>query len=162
VLRWAPFGGRASPALTFWPFPRGPIQEGPMRCFPRPLRFFTALFLLAYWCGMHAAPAFAGLVPSQPTGETAIVSERSADMASVQRALEHKVVAQKLRDYGVEPLEVGAKLATMSDEELHQLASATKGLPTGSDGVGLLIGVLIVVILVIVILKLMNREIVVR
>ena len=87
---------------------------------------------------------------------------RDADLQIVQRSLESKVVAQKLRDYGVAPDEVQIKLASMSDQDLHTLASASKGLPSGGDGVGALIGILVVVILVIVILKLLNKEIIVK
>lgn len=133
-----------------------------MRCFPRPLRFWTALALLVYWCGMHAAPAFAGLAPSRTSGVTEVGSVRDGDLIAVQRMLEHKVVAQKLRDYGVTPEQARLRVASLSDAELHQLASASKGLPSGGDGIGALIGILIVVILVIVILKLMNKEIVIK
>lgn len=133
-----------------------------MSRFPRRLRFWTTLLLLATAAAALALPAAAGLAPSQPSGETSITSTRDADLIAVQRALEHKIVAQKLRDYGLTPDEVRARLATMSDQDLHQLASATKGLPSGGDGVGALIGLLIVVLLVIIILKLLNKEIVVR
>lgn len=133
-----------------------------MRCFPRPLRFWTAVFLLAYWCAAHAGPAVAGLAPSRMSGTTQVASVRDADLLAVQRALEHRLVAQKLRDYGVAPEQARARLASLSDDELHQLASATKGLPSGGDGVGALVGVLIVILLVIVILKLLNKEIVIK
>jgi len=133
-----------------------------MRCFPRPLRFWTALLLVSWLGATHAAPALAGLAPSRTSGTTTIGSVRDADLLSVQRALEHKVVARKLRDYGVSPEQAELRLASLSDAELHQLASATRGLPTGGDGIGALIGILIVVLLVIVILKLLNKEIIVR
>ena len=133
-----------------------------MGCFPRALRFWTALLLVSWWCGVHAAPALAGLAPSRTSGTTGIVSVRDADLLSVRRALEHKVVAQKLRDYGLTAEQAEARLASLPDAELHQLASATRGLPTGGDGVGTLIGILIVVLLVILILKLLNKEIIVR
>lgn len=133
-----------------------------MGCFPRRLRFWTALLLAGWWTGIHAAPAFAGLAPSQSSGLTAITSVRDADLLSVQRALEHRVVAQKLADYGITPKEAELRVASLSDDELHELATATRGLPTGGDGVGTLIGVLIVVLLVIIILKLLNKEIIVR
>jgi hypothetical protein len=83
-------------------------------------------------------------------------------MVIAQRALEHKVVAQKLRDYGVTPDDAQARLASMSDQDLHSLASATKGLPSGGDGTGAIIGVLVVVILVIVVLRLMHRDVVLQ
>ena len=113
-----------------------------MGCFPRMLRFWTALLLVSWLCCIHAAPALAGLAPSRTSGVTGIASVRDGDLLSVRRALEHKVVAQKLHDYGVSPEQAEARLASLSDGELHQLASATRGLPTGGDGVGALIGII--------------------
>ncbi|HKQ56891.1 MAG TPA: PA2779 family protein [Candidatus Eisenbacteria bacterium] len=133
-----------------------------MTHFPRRLRFWTALLLVTYLGAAHAAPALAGLAPSRTSGLTEVRSVRDADLIAVQRALEHKVVVQKLRDYGVAPEEARLRVASLSDAELHQLASATKGLPSGGDGTSALIGILIVILLVIVILKLLNKEIVVR
>ena len=129
---------------------------------PRGLRFSTALALLLYGSALHVAPAVAGLAPSRTTGETRVVSVRDADLIVVRQALEHRVVAQKLRDYGVPKEQVETRLASLSDEDVHTLATACKGLPSGSDGIGAVIGLLIIVLLVIVILKLMNKEIVVR
>jgi uncharacterized protein DUF6627 len=133
-----------------------------MKTFPRQLRFWTALFLVLWMGAIDIAPAAAGLAPSRVSNATTITSTRDADMLMAQRALENKIVAQKLRDYGVSATEVKAKLTTMSDKDLHTLASASKGLPTGSDGAGAIIGILIIVILIIVILKLMNKEIVIK
>jgi len=133
-----------------------------MRMVSRKLRFRTALFMVVYLGAFHLAPAAAGLAPSRTSGATAIVSPRDADRVVVQRALENKIVAQKLRDYGVSPGEVELKLAGMSDHDLHTLASASKGLPSGGDGVDALIGLLIIVLLVILILKLMNKQIIVK
>lgn len=134
-----------------------------MRLFPRALRFWTALLLLTWWSGLHVAPAAAALVPSQTSGTTNITSTRDADVVAVQRALENRVVAQKLRDYGVQPGEVKARLATMSDQDVHTLASASRGLPSaGDDGLGTLIALLIIVLLVLLILKLMDKKVIVR
>jgi hypothetical protein len=133
-----------------------------MGVFPRHVRFWTALLLVTYWCALHAAPAAAGLTPSRPSGATEVRTAREADLVIVQRALEHKVVAQKLRDYGVSPAEVEAKLADLSDADLHRLATTAQGLPIGGDGLGTLIAILVIVILVIVIVKLMNKEIVIK
>ncbi|TMQ71382.1 MAG: hypothetical protein E6K80_05695 [Candidatus Eisenbacteria bacterium] len=134
-----------------------------MRSFPRTLRFWTALFMACWWSVLHVAPAAAGLAPSRLSGQTAIASSRDADLLIVQRALEHKLVAQKLRDYGVSPAEAQLKAASLSDQDLHTLATASKGLPSGGDdALGVLITLLIIILLVILILKLMNRQIVVR
>ena len=133
-----------------------------MTPFPKALRSWTALLVIFIMSSLDIAPAAAGLAPSATSGATTIASARDADMLVAQRALEHKVVAQKLRDYGVSPDEARLKLAVMSDQELHTLASASKGLPVGGDATGAIIGILIVIILVIVVLKLMNKEVVVK
>jgi hypothetical protein len=130
---------------------------------PRTWVFRTALVLLVHWSILQAAPAVAALVPSQTTGTTSVASVRDADLVMIRHALEHRMVVQKLRDYGVTPREVEAKLANMPDQDVHTLATATQGLPSGSDdGIGLLIGLLVVVLLVIVILKLLNKQIVIK
>ncbi len=84
-------------------------------------------------------------------------------MAKVQSFLENKVVVQKLVDYGVSPAEATAKVKAMSAQDLHRLASLTDRAAVGTDsGIGLLIGLAILIILIIVIMKLMNKEIIVR
>ena len=133
-----------------------------MRCMPRAVRLWTAWLLLVYWVALDVSPAAAGLAPSRVSGVTTIASTRDADLVIVRHALEHKLVAQKLRDYGVDPANVEARLATMSDADVHTLASASKGLPSGGDDLGVLVSLLIIVLLVILILKLMNKEIVVK
>jgi hypothetical protein len=133
-----------------------------MRLFPRSLRAAVALVLALWFTTLHVAPAAAALAPSQTSGSTTIASARDADLLTVRRALEHRMVAQKLRDYGVSAADVKDRLEGMSDEDLHTLATASAGLPSGGDGLGVIVTVLIIVLLVILIMKLLNKEIVVR
>ena len=134
-----------------------------MKKFPKALRFWTAIVVVLSMSALDFSPALAGLAPSQSSGTTTIGSARDADMLVAQRALENKVVAQKLKDYGMNASDAQAKLATMSDRDLHTLASASKGLPSGGDGTtGAIIGVLVVVILVIVILRMTHHDVIVR
>ncbi|HEY5765455.1 MAG TPA: PA2779 family protein [Candidatus Deferrimicrobiaceae bacterium] len=125
--------------------------------------FFTLALVMAGIMGVLGSirsEAVAGLIASRSTGESVA---RAADLARVQALLEQKVVLQKLVDYGVSPDEAMAKIRTMSDRDLHRLASLTDRAAEGSDsGVGILIGVAILIILIIVIMKLLNKEIVVR
>lgn len=133
-----------------------------MKLFPRQLRFCTVLIVLASMSALDIVPAMAGLAPSRTSGETSIASARDADMLVAQRALENKVVAQKLRDYGLAPAEANTRLANMSDQDLHTLASASEGLPSGGDATGGLISVLVIIILVIVILRLTHYGVITR
>src|SRR4030067_3359738 len=105
-----------------------------MTTFPRVLRFWTALLVILCMSSLDFSPALAGLAPSTRSGATTVASARDADLLVAQRALEHKMVAQKLRDYGASPAEAQMQLASMSDQDLHRLASRAKGLPTGGDG----------------------------
>jgi hypothetical protein len=89
-----------------------------------------------------------------------IVAERSAHIASIQSALENKVVAQRLADYGLSAEEVDAKLGTLSDEQLHQLASLSGDV--GGGIVGAVIAVLLVILLVVLILHISDKRIVIH
>ena len=56
-----------------------------------------------------------------------------------------------------------AKVRAMSDRDLHRLASLTDRTAEGADSaLGFLIGVAILIILIVVIIKLMNKEVVIR
>ncbi len=118
--------------------------------------------VMAAWMGALGSlrgVAEAGVIASHGVGSEL----RTADVATMQAFLERKVVLQKLVDYGVSPEEAMAKLRSMSDKDLHRLASLSDRVAAGADdALGFLIGVAILIILIIVIMKLMNKEIVVR
>ena len=124
--------------------------------------FVVLAVAMAGWMGVLGAlrgVAEAGVIASGVSGE----GSRAEDLSKVQSFLENKVVVQKLIDYGVSPEEAKAKVEAMSSQELHRLASLTERVAAGADdALGILIGIAILVILVIVIIKLMNKEVVVR
>ena len=124
--------------------------------------FVVVAVMMAGWMGVLGSVrgvAEAGVIASS----IADAGSRVEDMAKVQSFLENKVVVQKLVDYGVSPAEAMAKVKAMSAQDLHRLASLTDRAAAGTDsGLGFLIGLAILIILIIVILKLMNKEIVVR
>lgn len=111
---------------------------------------------------------FVALLPS--TGEASLIesrlstgeqmSERAEKIESVRKALEHKVVAQRLADHGLTREQVMARMNTLDDQQLHQLASLSDEIGGGSTG--LVIGVLVVVLLVILILMVSDKRIVIQ
>ncbi len=133
-----------------------------MNSFSKQLRFWTALVLTCVMSAQYVTPAAAALAPSRTSGNTTIVSVRDADMLMAQRMLENKIVGQKLRDYGLTPEAAQLRLASLSDQDLHTLASTARGLPSGADATGAVIGVLIVVILAIVVIRLLHHDVIVR
>ena len=125
--------------------------------------FVAVAVMMAGWMGVLGSVrgvAEAGVIASSIED----AGSRVEDMAKVQAFLENKVVVQKLVDYGVSPAEAMAKVQTMSAQDLHRLAALTDRAAVGADGgvLWFLISLAILVILVIVIMKLMNKEIVVR
>lgn len=133
--------------------------------FVRKAGWFVAMAaMMAVWVGVLGSirgEAVAGVIASHddPGGSAA----RGVDLDKVRTFLEQKIVLQKLQDYGVSPDEAMAKIRAMSDKDLHRLARLTDRAAAGADnGLGFLIGVAILVILVIIILKLLNKEVIVR
>jgi hypothetical protein len=123
--------------------------------------FLALAMVMAGWMGVLGSfrgVAEAGVIASHGGGSDL----RAGDVSKMQAFLEQKVVLQKLVDYGVSPEEAMAKVRSMSDKDLHRLASLTDRVAEGADGVGLLIGLAVLIILVLVILMLMNKRVVVR
>jgi len=124
--------------------------------------FVMVAVMMAGWMGVLGSirgVAEAGVIASS-IGDA---GSRVEDMAKVQAFLENKVVVQKLVDYGVSPAEAMAKVKDMSAQDLHRLAALTDRAAAGtSDGLGFLIGLAILIILIIVIMKLMNKEVIIR
>jgi hypothetical protein len=90
-----------------------------------------------------------------------VASERLQQIDSIRMALEKEVVAQRLADYGLSAEQIMAKLPTMSDEQLHQMASLSDSL--GEGGVlGTVIALLLIVLLVIVILRIHDKQVIIR
>ena len=124
--------------------------------------FLVLALAMAGWMGVLGSfrgVAEAGVIASHGTDAGDL---RAADISKMQAFLERKVVLQTLVDYGVSPEEAMAKVRSMSDRDLHRLASLTDRVAAGADGVGFAIGLAVLVILIIVILMLMNRRIVIR
>lgn len=107
-------------------------------------------------------PAHTALIESQLSGSQVVVAQRVADLETVRQALEHEMVAQRLADYGFSQQDVQLKLQTMTDAQLHQLASVSDTLAEGGDGLGIVVTVLVIILLVIVILKLTDKQIIIR
>jgi hypothetical protein len=125
--------------------------------------FISLALLMACWMGVLGSfrgTALAGVIASHGTDG---VELREVDLAKLQTFLEQKIVLQKFSDYGVSPEEAMGKIRSMSDEDLHRLASLTDRVAEGADSAfGILIGIAVLVILIIVIVKLLNKEIIIR
>ncbi len=104
--------------------------------------------------------AFAGLSPSEVIS---LSHERSADLQTVQKFLEKKMVRERLKEYGFGQDEISARLAQLSDQQIHQLALKVDDLTVGADeGLGLVVGILVIAILVVILVMLLGHRVVIK
>jgi hypothetical protein len=94
-----------------------------------------------------------------PTDQCASSVSRQEDVATIQKALEQKLVKERLKDLGYTEEEIKARLDRLSDAEVHSLASQLDSLMPAGDGFGVVIAILVIAILVIVIVWLMGHRI---
>jgi hypothetical protein len=87
---------------------------------------------------------------------------RGEEIGKIQRALENKILAEKLKAYGLSTAEVKDKLQSMTNEQVHMLSQASERLLAGGDGLVVIIALLVIILLVIVILKLLHKEIIIK
>jgi len=127
--------------------------------YTRPLVIYLVLALVAL--STAAGPAEAMLLPVSPDAAPgAPASDRAADLATVQKTLESKELRQKLLDYGLTPEETEARIAALSDEQLHQLSANLDSVQAGGDSVlGILLGLVIIALLVVLIIYLLEGRI---
>jgi hypothetical protein len=123
-----------------------------------PLLIWT-LIGLTFWLGWCQSEGWAMLAPAV-TSEMGTDAARTADLQTVQRVLESKVIQQRLLDLGLTAEETQTRLARLSNEELHQLALQIDALAPGGDAVlGVVIALLVIVILVVVLIWLLNHKV---
>lgn len=99
-----------------------------------------------------AAPVngWAMLVPAAPASAT---DARAADMKTIQKTLESKVVRERLRALGLTDKEIETRLAKLSDAQVHKLAKDVDTLAAG----GFIEALLVIVVLVLLIVFLAKR-----
>jgi hypothetical protein len=123
------------------------------------LALLVALMMALFF----TSPATAAMVQSRTSSQQAdYKSIQSKDFDTIQCALENKLVQEKLSAYGLTQDEINAKLQSMTDQQRHLLAQASEKVLAGGDGIGVVIGLLIIVLLVIIILKLYNKQIIIK
>lgn len=99
----------------------------------------------------------AGLSPSVAVA----LSDRAADLGTVQKVLETKMVRERLVEFGFTPDEVRARLERLDDRQLHGLAMRLDELKTGGDALGIIIALLVIAILVVILLQLTDHKVII-
>ena len=88
-----------------------------------------------------------------PSDQSASSNSRQDDMATIQKALEQKLVKERLKDLGYTEEEIKARLDRLSDAEVHRLASQLDSLmPAGGWEVAVIILLLVAVLVVLILM----------
>ena len=114
-----------------------------------------AMFIIGIAPRLEAAFSPSEILSLSPT-------TRASDTETVRAALENKLVRQRLADLGFSADEITARLSELSDEQIHYFASKLDQLRVGGDGLGILIGILVIVALVLLILHLTGHKVIVK
>lgn len=86
---------------------------------------------------------------------------RKIEEKKIRRMLENKILAKRLKNFGISEDEIYPKIKTMSDEQVHNLASLSDRMPAGGDaGVAAVIVIVTIAVAIIVLLVLivLNRK----
>ena len=77
--------------------------------------------------------------------------DAAADREKVMSFLARDDVRQQMRDLGVDPEEAGARVAAMSDAEVHELAAKLENAKAGEGPLGAIVGAAVFVFVVLLI-----------
>jgi hypothetical protein len=75
-------------------------------------------------------------------------TSRAQDLATVNAALARTEVRQQFVALGVDPAQIDARVAALTDSELRTLAGQMNSMPAGGDGLLAVIGVVFIVLLI--------------
>lgn len=85
-----------------------------------------------------------------------VQTARDASLASIHTQLAQQDVRAQLARYGVEPGDIDARLAAMSDRELAALSERMQETPAGGDGLLAVIGLTFVVLIILELVGVIN------
>ena len=113
-----------------------------------------ALAIAIYLFMFSASPVIAGMIGSLASSPKMDAQIRGEEVNKIQRAMESRVVKEKMEAYGLRPEEVKDKLQGMSDDQIHMLSQASERLLAGADAGAGFVVVLLIILLVVLIIKL--------
>jgi Family of unknown function (DUF6627) len=97
---------------------------------------------------INSAPARAAMVD---TGEIFKQNQHDLSRKRINMFLDRSEVYKHLVDWGINPDEAKARIDSLADEEIENIASRMDQLPAGGDAVGVIIGAALFVFIVLLI-----------
>lgn len=106
------------------------------------------LAVVMFMTSFNIGIAHAGLVSTEQLIERGTVA---AERDKVREFLAREDVRQEMIDLGVAPDEASARIDSLSDGEVSQIASRIDELPAGEGAVGAVVGALLIVFIILLI-----------
>lgn len=125
--------------------------------FMKSIAFYLAfaMFIIGIAPRVDASFAPSGII-------TLAQTDRAADLATVQKTLELKMVKERLAELGFTHQEIQSRLTQLSDQQLHRTAQQLDSLKVGGDGLGVVIAILVIAILVVLLIQLTGHRVIVK
>ena len=124
-------------------------------------KWITWYLVLAMFVLGITPKVYAGFSPSEAIRLSP--DERSSDVQKIQKFLEIKMVGERLKELGLSPDEIQARLNQFSDPQIHQLALQLDDLKVAGEGVlGIIILLLVIAILVVLLIQLTGHKIIIK
>ena len=111
-----------------------------MRQIMRPVALVLSAVMLSF--SLYTPAAHAAMITTDQVMGVDIASARTQIEMTLMRA----DVQQALLQQGVNPQDIQARVAALSDVEAAQMASQLNDLPAGGDGLGLLVMVFLILV----------------
>jgi hypothetical protein len=116
---------------------------------PKSMRKTVAgLVILTLAFSITWAPAYAAMVS---TGEILKQSQSNLDRERLHMLLDRSEVRKHLEAWGVDTKEARARVDSLTDQEIAEIAGQIDQMPAGGDGLGILVGAALIAFLVLLI-----------
>lgn len=119
------------------------------------MKILACYLVVAVFAIGFAQKVYAGFSPSEVVNASTI--DRAEDLQKIQKVLELKMVNEKLKELGFTQEEIQGRLDQLSDQEIHQVALNLDELKVGGNGLGIVIGILVIAILVVLLIYLLKK-----
>ncbi len=103
---------------------------------------------------------YAGFSPSEVINFSLI--DRASDLQKIQKILEMKMISERLQELGLTPDEIQDRLNSLSNDQIHKFALQLDELKVGGDGLGIVIGLLVIAILVVILIYLLGHRVILK
>lgn len=121
----------------------------------------VCLYLILFLSGIIMAPETARAAFISPS-EDFVAGMDAGTLSSVRLALEDELLTERLSRLGLSAEEIRNRLEILSPQEHEAVLAELEGIQAGGDGVGTLVSLAVLVLIIILIIKLLDKEIIIK